>query len=96
MWNNNVETLEVVLGHTATCAYLRLRVSGRRFSTKRARIWVKIGLGSVDNNASSKLGKEVSNSDRVVNDTEPEQTHSIGESRPSIFPLSFVNLHMKA
>lgn len=57
---------------------------------------MKIGLGSVDNNASSKLGKKGSTGVRMVNDTELEQTHSTAELRPSIFPLRFVNLHMKA
>jgi hypothetical protein len=85
-----------VLGYIAAWTHLRLRVSGRRFSTKRARIWVKIGLGSVSNKASSKLGKKVVSSVGVANDTKPGQTHSIAESRPSTFPLRFVNLHMKA
>jgi hypothetical protein len=83
-------------GFTATWTHLRLRVSGRRFNTKRARIWVKIGLGSVDNNASSKLEKRTGRGVSVVNDTEAKKTHSMGELRPSVFPGRFVNLHMKA
>ena len=85
-----------LLGSTAVWTHLRLRVSGRRFDTKRARIWVKIGLGSVDNNASSKLKKKAGKEVGVANDTKAKQTHSIGELRPSVFPRRFVNLHMKA
>ena len=86
----------MLLGSTAVQTHLRLRVNGRRFNTKRARIWVKIGLGSVDNNASSKLKKKAGEGVSVVNDTKAKQTHSTGELRPSVFPRRFVNLHMKA
>ena len=85
-----------LLGSTTTWTHLRLRVSGRRFDTKRARIWVKIGLGSVDNNASSKLKKKTDKGVSAANDTKAKQTHSMGELRPSVFPRRFVNLHMKA
>ena len=85
-----------LLGSTTTRTHLRLRVSGRRFDTKRARIWVKIGLGSVDNNASSKLKTKTGKGVSAVNDTKAKQTHSMGELRPSVFPRRFVNLHMKA
>ena len=91
-----VTTFRTVLGSTAAQTHLRLRVSGRRFNTKRARTWVKIGLGSVDNNASSKLGKKVSSGFGATKDTKPGSTHSVAELSPSIFPLRFVNLHMKA
>lgn len=43
-------------------------------------------------NWKSKSARRVS----VANDTKTEQTHSMGEFRPSVFPLRFVNLHMKA
>jgi hypothetical protein len=91
-----VAMLRRLVGSIATCTHLRLRVSGRRFNTKRARTWVKIGFGSVDSNASSKLGKKAGKGVSVVNDTKAKQTHSMGELRPSVFPRRFVNLHMKA
>lgn len=91
-----MEMFRTLLGSVTTWTHLRLRVSGRRFNTKRARTWVKIGLGSVDNNASSKLNKKAGKGVSVANDTKAKQTHSMGELRPSVFPRRFVNLHMKA
>ena len=93
---NDAAMFRTMLGSIGVRTHLRLRVSGRRFNTKRARTWVKIGLGSADNKASSKLGKKVGDSVSTVSDTKPEQTHSTAELRPSTFPLRFVNLHIKA
>jgi len=64
-----VEMFRTLPGSTAARTHLRLRVSGRRFNTKRARIWVKIGWGSVDSNASSKLERKAGKWVSVASDT---------------------------
>jgi len=65
----DVAMFRTLLKSITACTHLRLRVNGRRFNTKRAKTWVKIGSGSVDNKASSKLEEKAAKRVSAVNDT---------------------------
>ena len=63
---------------------------------KRASIWVIIGLGSGESSASSNLPPPAQLGQTKQKRTAKERcTHAMGESRPSTFARSWVNLQMK-